>query len=162
MFAFSDSMLKLSQGMNGRDFLSLANTLLAEKTESAWRSAVSRAYYAAFHVARLLLRDLGFRTPPCADQAHAYLWFALCLKSGDPQSQVAGQRPRDLRSERNRADYDIDNLLLQGTAAVQVQIAEQLIQFLDAGGVEPTRTEITDAMRTYERAILKVVTWKVP
>jgi uncharacterized protein (UPF0332 family) len=146
--------------MNARDFLVLANTLLAESTEAAWRSAISRAYYAAFHVARLLFRDLGFRTPR-ADQAHAYLWLRLS-NCGDPQIRVAGQRLRDLRSERNRADYDIDVPLLQATAAIQVQISEQLIQFLDGARAEPTRTMITDAMRIYERTVLGVVTWHVP
>ncbi len=146
--------------MTGSEFLTLANALLAEPTEAAWRSAVSRAYYAAFHTARLLLRDLGFRTPR-ADQAHAYLWLRLS-NCGDPQIQVAGQRLRDLRSERNRADYDIDIPLSQVAAAVQVRIAEQLIQLLDAGRVEPTRTQITDAMRIYERTVLGVLTWQVP
>lgn len=146
--------------MSGRDFLTLAKALLAESTEAHWRSAISRAYYAAFHVARQLLGDLGFRTPR-ADQAHAYLWLRLS-NCGDPQIQIAGQRLRDLRSERNRADYDIDVPLLQTTAAVQVRIGEQLIQLLDTGGVEPTRTQITDAMRIYERTVLGVVTWQVP
>jgi uncharacterized protein (UPF0332 family) len=45
--------------MNGRLFLDLANDLLAAATEQAWRPAVSRAYYAAFHVGRQLLRDFG-------------------------------------------------------------------------------------------------------
>ena len=47
--------------MNPRDFLTLANSLAAGTTEAAWRSAVSRAYYAAFHSTRMLHRDLGFR-----------------------------------------------------------------------------------------------------
>jgi len=146
--------------MNERYFLTLANNLLTEPTEAGWRSAVSRAYYAAFHVARLLLRDLGFRTPR-ADQAHAYLWLRLS-NCGDPAIQVAGHRLRDLRSERNRADYDLDVPLLQAAAVVQVRIAEQLIQFLDDARVEPTRTQITDAMRIYERTVLRVVTWQGP
>src|SRR5438477_485799 len=41
--------------MNWRDFLSLAARLAADVTEADWRAAVSRAYYAAFHVARQLL-----------------------------------------------------------------------------------------------------------
>ena len=38
--------------------------------------AVSRAYYAAIHVARLLLGQCGFGVPR-GDQAHAYLWLRL-------------------------------------------------------------------------------------
>jgi hypothetical protein len=35
--------------MNWRDFLPLAARLAGGTTEADWRSAVSRAYYAAFH-----------------------------------------------------------------------------------------------------------------
>ena len=108
--------------MNPRDFLVVANILLAGPTEASWRSAVSRAYYAAFHAARLLLRDLGFKTPR-ADQAHAYLWLRLS-NCGDSQLQVAGQRLKDLRGERNRADYDIDVAMIRTNAATHVHEAD--------------------------------------
>jgi hypothetical protein len=38
--------------MNWRDFLPLATRLAAAGTEADWRTAVSRAYSVAFHVAR--------------------------------------------------------------------------------------------------------------
>jgi len=56
--------------MSGRDFLPLAQRLAAGPTEAEWRTAVSRAYYAAFHVARLLMTDLGFAVP--RDERGAY------------------------------------------------------------------------------------------
>lgn len=146
--------------MNSRDFLTLANALCAGATEAAWRSAVSRAYYAAFHAGRQLLRDLGFR-PPRADQAHAYLWLRLS-NCGDPQLELAGRRLHDLRGERNGADYDLDIAVGRSSAAGHTRLAGQLIQVLDAGRVEPTRTRITDAMRVYERTVLGAVTWQVP
>jgi uncharacterized protein (UPF0332 family) len=37
--------------MNPHDFLEVANEWLTGIREAEWRSAVSRAYYAAFHVA---------------------------------------------------------------------------------------------------------------
>jgi hypothetical protein len=55
--------------MTGRDFLAVARRLVAEPTEADWRTAVSRAYYAAFRVARDLLESLSFRVPR-ADRAH--------------------------------------------------------------------------------------------
>ncbi|MGO9470234.1 MAG: hypothetical protein ACLQVF_39555 [Isosphaeraceae bacterium] len=36
--------------MTGLDFLAVARQLAAVGTEAEWRSAISRAYYAAFHV----------------------------------------------------------------------------------------------------------------
>jgi uncharacterized protein (UPF0332 family) len=62
--------------MNFRDFLTLAESLAEESNEAAWRSAVRRAYYAAFHVAWDFLATLRF-TVPKADRAHGYLWLRL-------------------------------------------------------------------------------------
>src|SRR5438477_12364373 len=42
--------------MNGRDFLPVARSLFAAGGEAEQRSAVSRAYYAAFHVERRVVR----------------------------------------------------------------------------------------------------------
>lgn len=50
--------------MDFRDYLTLANNLVNGRTEGEWRTAISRAYYSAFHVARGLLSDLSFRVPP--------------------------------------------------------------------------------------------------
>jgi uncharacterized protein (UPF0332 family) len=143
--------------MNGRDFLPVARRLLAAADEADWRSAVSRAYYAAFHVARRLLSDLNF-TVPHADRAHGYLWLRLS-NCGDPQVQAAGQQLKDLRRERNWADYEVARPLSLSLARGDVQTAEQIIQVFDLAAVEPTRTQITDAMKVYERDVLKDVTW---
>jgi uncharacterized protein (UPF0332 family) len=146
--------------MNPRDFLTLAYGLAAGTTEAEWRSAVSRAYYAAFHAARQLLRDLGFRVPR-GDQAHAYLWMRLS-NCGDAGLVAAGQKLRDLRSDRNHADYDLDVPLPRASAPFRTGTADNVMQTLDTGRVEPTRTRITNAMRTYEQTVLRVVTWQVP
>jgi hypothetical protein len=60
--------------VTGRDFLAIARQLASGSTEAEWRSAISRAYYATFHVARELLEDLSFAVPR-ADRAHVYLWL---------------------------------------------------------------------------------------
>jgi uncharacterized protein (UPF0332 family) len=143
--------------VNGRDFLQIAQVLATDTSEAAWRSAVSRAYYAAFHEARVLLQDLGFIVPR-ADRAHAYLWLRLS-NCGDIPTQLAGRELNDLRGDRNRADYDLDQALTQVEAAGHVLIARRIIQALDGAGLEPTRTAVTDAMKIYERDVLKDVTW---
>jgi uncharacterized protein (UPF0332 family) len=143
--------------MDERDFLTLAQTLVGETTEVAWRSAVSRAYYAAFHVARHLLEGLGF-TVPRADRAHSYLWLRLA-NCGEPQVQQAGNDLNLLRRDRNEADYNLTRPLRQAAAQNQVQAAQRIIQVFDAATVEPTRTQITDEMKRYERDVLHDVTW---
>src|SRR5262249_25817582 len=73
--------------ITGRDFLKQAQPWISLATEPDWRSAVSRAYYAAFHEARRMLSDLGFVVPR-GDRAHAYLWRRLS-NCGDIQVQLA-------------------------------------------------------------------------
>ena len=143
--------------MNERDFLDLARLLATHTTEAAWRSAVSRAYYAAFHVARQLLSDLGF-TVPRADRAHQYLVFRLS-NCGDPAVAQAGQNLETLRRLRNRADYDELPAFTQPQAVAAARLAEQVVDRLDVARQGPNRTQITDAMRVYERDVLKDVTW---
>jgi hypothetical protein len=146
--------------MNERDFLVLAAKLAGGSTQAEWRTAIGRAYYAAFHVARQLLEDLGFAVPR-ADRAHTYL--ALRLQNcGDPTLQRAGGDLDSLRRLRNRADYDLHRPLSQGIAQAQPQAATRIIQLLDSARQEPTRTQITDAMRNYERDVLGDVTWQQP
>lgn len=144
--------------MDFRDYLTLARELVRRPKEADWRTGVSRAYYAAFHVARELLEDLGFRVPR-AERAHAYLCLRLS-NVGNVDVSAAGRQLNGLRGERNRADYDGHIALLQAHAINIVALAETAIQGLDAGAVEPIRTQITDAMKVYERDILHDVTWR--
>ena len=144
--------------MNWRDFLPLAARLAAENSEADWRSAVSRAYYAAFHVARRLFADLKFAVPR-ADRAHQYLVFRLS-NSGEAAVEQVGRDLETLRRLRNRADYDEAPALPQPQAAAAVQVAEGIIRALDAARQEPTRTRIRDEMVAYERDVLHDVTWQ--
>jgi uncharacterized protein (UPF0332 family) len=144
--------------MNWRDFLPLATRLAGGTTEAEWRSAVSRGYYAAFHVARRLFSDLKFLVPR-ADRAHQYLVFRLS-NSGEPAVEQAGRDLETLRRLRNRADYDESPKITQPQASAAIQMAEGIIQILDAARLDPARTQITDTMIAYERDVLHDVTWQ--
>ena len=141
-----------------RDFLLLATRLATGAAEADWRTAVSRAYYAAFHVARRLFADWNF-TVPRADRAHQYLVFRLS-NSGESAVEQAGRDLETLRRLRNRADYDDVPAITQPQAAAAVQLAEGIIQVLDAARQEPARTQMRDVMIVYERDVLQDVTWK--
>jgi uncharacterized protein (UPF0332 family) len=144
--------------MNRRDFLPLASRLAAGTAGADWRMAVSRAYYAAFHVARILFTDLRFSVPR-ADRAHQYLVFRLC-NCGESALEQAGRDLDTLRRLRNRADYDETPALPQPQAAAAVQLAEDIIQALDAARQDPARTRMRNAMIAYERDVLHDVTWQ--
>lgn len=144
--------------ITGEDFLILAEAWISAATEAEWRSAVSRAYYAAFHVGRQLLRGLGFQVPR-GDRAHAYLWLRLS-NCGDPQVGRAGSDLNMLRQDRNRADYDVEKTVAQADALLQIQAARRIVNTLLQASVDPIRSQITDAMKIYERDILRDVTWQ--
>ena len=107
--------------MDARDYFRLAETLVTGSSEAEWRSAVSRAYYAAFHLARRLLLSCGFEVPR-ADRAHAYLWRRIA-NCGDLNLVNEGNQLNTLRGERNHADYDFDKPLDRGGADARVQRA---------------------------------------
>jgi uncharacterized protein (UPF0332 family) len=145
--------------MNPQEFLDLADEWSTGAREGEWRSAVSRAYYAAFHVARDLFRQGGF-TVPQGDQAHAYLWLRLG-NAGHPDVQRAGNDLNDLRRWRNRADYELARPFDQGVARDYVLLALGVTRLLETVRTTPTVLErVTDAVRTYERDVLGEVTWQ--
>jgi hypothetical protein len=45
-------------------------------------------------------------------------------------------------------------------ANLHVRLAEQIVRFLDAARQEPVRSQIADAMKTYERDVLHEPTWQ--
>jgi uncharacterized protein (UPF0332 family) len=144
--------------MNPRQFLDLAEEWATGLTEGEWRSAVSRAYYAAFHVACILLRQCSFAVPQ-ADRAHSYLWLRLA-NCGHPDLAQAGEDLNELRRNRNLADYELNRPMEQRQAMGQVLVADTIIQQLDTAVSLPhVLTAITATMRTYERDVLGDVTW---
>lgn len=143
--------------MKPRQFLSQGRRLAALAGEEDWRTAASRAYYAAFHIAAQFLTDLGFVVPN-AERAHAYLWLRL-QNCGVPTVQRAGILLNDLRRQRTRADYDLPHAFTQARALAALQGADSIIQVLDAV-VEPVRTRMLDAIKDYERLVLHDVTWQ--
>ncbi len=146
--------------MTGNDFLTLAETLATGRGEAEWRTAASRAYYAAFHVVRDLFRGLGFAVPQ-ADAAHKYLAYRL-QNCGQPVLVQAGRDLDNLRDFRNQADYDLSPVFPQRRADASLDLARGIIRALALAAVEPTRTQVRDAIVNYERTALGQVTWRPP
>ena len=144
--------------MNFREFLPLAEELIVRNSEAAWRTAVSRAYYAAFHVACDFMRALGFAVPK-ADRAHGYLWLRL-QNCGNSDIAQAGQSLKDLRTHRNRADYEARQTMTQPDAEKYVVDAKAIVAALDKRPDKIILRQITEAIKKYERDVLKEVTWR--
>ena len=147
--------------MNAREFLDVANELVAGMDEGHWRSGVSRAYYAAFHVARKLMEKAGFAVPQ-NEGAHAYLGMRLS-NAKHPEVEEAGRGLEDSRRARNRADYRIDHHFEETQANSDVMRANDVLRLLEEATALPTvLDQITLAMRAYERDVLRDVTWRAP
>jgi uncharacterized protein (UPF0332 family) len=67
-----------------------------------YRTAVSRAYYAAHHSARAFLRAVRIQAPI----SHGAVWNAL-LASQDADVLLAGSDLSTLHADRRKADYDL-------------------------------------------------------
>jgi hypothetical protein len=145
--------------MDPREFLDVAADWAVAVREAEWRSAVSRAYYAAFHVACRLFRRAGFIVPG-AERAHGYLWLRLS-NSGHTDVIEAGRKLSYLRRDRNDADYELGRPFPQQLAIDDVAAAMSIIQLLETVETTPhVLTQITAAMRVYERDVLHDVTWR--
>jgi uncharacterized protein (UPF0332 family) len=145
--------------MDPHDFLELAGELCSGTREVDWRSAVSRAYYSAFHVAGRIFSEAGFEVPD-GPPAHAYLWRRLS-NSGEPDVCEAGRLLNVLRGFRNRADYDLRRPFDESLAFAQVQEAIGLVRLLeDLRTSTEVLGRVVAAIRVYERDVLREITYR--
>jgi uncharacterized protein (UPF0332 family) len=125
---------------NWNEYLTLAQELSQRSDESARRSAVSRAYYAAFNRARLHLTEAqgqGSLTEVPAPGArpegqHEICWKRFC-ESGNDACIDIGELGKRLKGSRVEADYDANAQVArttQGTDMV-IQTAKRFIKKLD-------------------------------
>ena len=115
------------------EYLSLAEDLAGVTVsgppfgvEARQRSCVSRAYYAAFILARNYLRDVDQIPVPRSGAAHVFVAMTF-QNHTDPRRTRIGSRLRRLRDDRNRCDYDDVVVNLVNLAAASVVRARQIV-----------------------------------
>lgn len=122
--------------MTANDFISVATQLLAGEGEGRFRSAVSRGYYGAFHIARQFLFDCGVLVPIDLSVHRNVRW---CLaNSTEPRIVDASRILESLRRVRNDADYNLSSPRFNDRAAAtkEVQRAVEI-----SGLLAPYQTE---------------------
>jgi uncharacterized protein (UPF0332 family) len=141
--------------MDANNFIALAGKLavMSHADEAAYRTAVSRAYYGAFHVARLFLTELGFE-PVANANVHAFVRHYLS-GSRHRDARLAAAELADLQQARNRADYQLDNpdVGSRAYAMVSVERATRIISALDRCQAREARDSIRQGIAEYERRI---------
>jgi uncharacterized protein (UPF0332 family) len=137
--------------MEPRDFLTLAEKLVVVKNAGAmhFRTATSRAYYAAFHQVSKVLGELGF---PPAESAEGHIQAVRLLqRSGDTKLETAGGLLGDLATLRRKADYELNTPDVEKMSSAQaaVEIATSIFDDLDSFVADQSRrTAVTACLKT--------------
>jgi uncharacterized protein (UPF0332 family) len=97
--------------------------------EAKLRSSVSRAYYAAFCKARNYLRDIEGHLIPFGPEAHQYVCDEF-KKSADKLRRKIGWELDQLRTRRNRVDYQDSVTGLPSMARVSLKSTQDVISIL--------------------------------
>lgn len=119
------------------DFLAIAReNSQPEASEIALRSAISRAYYAAFHAAKFFHDKLPAPGEPAPSGMGVH--SALCYKLGRPRSSIIGQEKatlsrsikymcEGLKPMRVKADYELTETIVYGDAENAIAIASKIV-----------------------------------
>lgn len=116
--------LKLAQELAGQ-------TVSPVNKEAKLRSSVSRAYYAAFCKARNYLRDIEGCPIPSGPEIHGYVCNKF-KRSPNKLGRKIGWRLDQLRTSRNRVDYDDSVTGLLPKAKISLKSTQDIIDTLSS------------------------------
>jgi hypothetical protein len=109
-----------------REILTLAEVLSKASGQAAQRSAISRAYYSVFHHIGQKLDPGKYNDP--SGSVHAQLLKRLLSEppACDPDVAEAKLIFATMRSERSRADYELDNPIAPIDAEMAIKRAKKV------------------------------------
>jgi uncharacterized protein (UPF0332 family) len=140
--------------MNATEFLDFAGKIAATYSDAAaCRSAISRAYYGAFHIARSFLDRLGSRPYQNAN-AHVFVQHRL-MNCGHNEATRAGRLLQDLFANRLRADYNLPASRVENVdfARTAVEWARRIQSLIESCEQDDASQEIKAGIAEYERRI---------
>jgi len=122
-------------GFDWWEYFKLAQDLVgptgtAAGLEARQRSAISRAYYAAFCQSRNYLRDKEGHSVPSGGQVHAYVQEQFKDSSDALRNQIGHDLNR-LRIDRNKADYNDSVQHLDRMCARDLMLAQRVLAALN-------------------------------
>lgn len=113
------------------DYLRLAKKLAEQDDEASHRSAISRAYYAAFHLARRYVHNQSPGELRKTGEDHYRVWNYLS-RGARRQEQAAGVSGKKLCDARKMADYDLQGLSFPRAVRDALSSAETIVNSLSA------------------------------
>ncbi|HVC94954.1 MAG TPA: HEPN domain-containing protein [Pirellulales bacterium] len=143
--------------MDPIEFIEVAEQLLDDGNEPRLRSAVSRAYYGAFHAARRFLQDCGVQVPK--SDVHDKLRWCL-QESGSSELETCSRRLDTLRAERNKADYDLGDPKFKKLSPTRLQVRESrvIVATINSMSADTQFSVVRDRLRDYAVNVLR---WRV-
>lgn len=119
-------------------FLQLADELVARDgtdsvAEACWRSAISRAYYGAFHHALAYAKIYENYQPPRKDEGSAH-WHLIDFIGKIPayrQHKQIHDLMKSLRDARVLADYSHQPPISNASAHLHITNAKKLVKLID-------------------------------
>ena len=105
------------------NYLNLAKEIALKDGEEFKRSAISRAYYSAFHNTRLFLEQKGLSYTK-QDHVHSFVWDTIGKLPGEAK-KISAKEDR-LKYRRAQADYDNELSGLNGLTNASIQDAEYI------------------------------------
>ena len=109
---------------NWKDYVDLAEELLKREDEASHRSAVSRAYYGVFCIARN-------RLSMTYDKSRSVHWQVIkrLRESNNPKHKKLAKILSDLKRARERADYEEDSFKRED-AKIMVLLSKKALSLL--------------------------------
>ena len=128
--------------MDPRDFYQIALGLSTSQKPGERRTAIGRAYYAAYNVAANFLRSLKViieKKPESHKKVQEFL-----SNSGDKEITKIAHKLETMRTMRNHADYDLDNLAPENIKSVEINmaLAQNFIETIDKCSTENERLTV--------------------
>ncbi len=117
---------------NWDDYLKLAKDLILpdiqrKSDEACLRTAVSRAYYAAYHKAKKYAIKKGY-IPPQTDSHKALIEFLA--NDSDKEIQAISAKLSIIKKDRKRCDYDDNINIYKINPSKVIKMAEEIISKL--------------------------------
>jgi len=137
--------------MQPSEFLDTAERLAQGATEGDWRSAISRAYYAVFHVLGEFFLAHGLDLGQ-GGQAHNNLYIGL-YNCGIAAAAVIGTSVDNLRTSRVTADYVLNASITSVNAGSRVQEARQIVADFQALLATVPAQQLVDGVRQFLQSI---------
>ncbi len=118
-----------TQSFDWSDYFTLANELSKRPEEYCLRTAISRAYYYIYHLARQRIIDNRFPFARHGD-THKQVWEKF-ESDPDPSCQKLYTLAKRIHDKRKQADYDIPYPRIAGEFPAVIELAQRFAQDLN-------------------------------